>query len=282
MSEAALWNRTKFPLTAQSLADELRRCGMAAGQTVLVHMAMSKLNFVVGGAQAVVMAFLDVLGPTGTLMMPTHTLYNLDPIESQNPPIPESWHQTIRDHLPAYDPRRSPTMNMGTVPELFRTWPGVRRSAHPTTSFAALGPNAQFLIDNHPLKDETGDASPVGRLYDLDGEVLLLGVEHWNNTSLHLAESRADYPGKGNLKTGSAILVDGQRQWVEYEVFDTGGDDFGALGTAFDSAYDIVVNKIADAEVRFFKQRAVVDFATAWIEKHRDLTRDSTTNSASE
>lgn len=278
MSESDLIQRTDFPLTAQSLADELRRCGMAEGQTVLVHMAMSKLNWVVGGAQAVIMAFLDVLGKDGTLMMPTHTLYNIDPAEWNHPPVPESWIQTIRDHTPAYDPRTSPTLQMGTVPELFRTWPGAFRSAHPATSFAALGPNAHYLIDDHPLEDETGDGSPIGRLYDLNGEVLLLGVEHWNNTSLHLAESRASYPGKRTFKAGSSMLVDGQQKWVEYEVFETYGDDFGPIGEAFDTAHQITVDKIAGAEVRFFKQRAVVDFAVAWIEKHRDLTRDTAGN----
>jgi aminoglycoside 3-N-acetyltransferase len=204
MSEAELVQRTGFPLTAHSLADALRRCGMAEGQTVLVHMAMSKLSWVVGGAQAVIMAFLDVLGPTGTLMMPTHTTYNTDPAEWQHPPVPESWWQTIRNHTPAYDPRTSPTRIMGAVPELFRTWPGVIRSAHPVTSFAALGPNARYLIDDHVLEEETGERSPVGRLYELDGEVLLLGVEHWNNTSLHLAEYRANYPGKRTFKADSS------------------------------------------------------------------------------
>lgn len=274
MSNLELIERTNFPLTAQSLANELRRCGMAQDHTVLVHMAMSKLNWVVGGAQAVILALLDVLGENGTLMMPTHTLYNIDPIEWSNPPVPENWKPTIRAHMPAYDPRTSPSSEMGTVPELFRNWPGTIRSAHPATSFAAHGPNAHFLIDGHPLDCETGDSSPIGKLYELDGYVLLLGVTHWNNTSLHLAEERADYPGKSTLLTGSAILVDGTRQWVEYEVFDTYGDDFGPIGEAFDTAHNITVNQIAAAEVRYFKQRASVDFAVAWIEKHRDLTKD--------
>jgi aminoglycoside 3-N-acetyltransferase len=273
MPEAEVVQRTDFPLTVQSLADQLRQHGMAAGQTVIVHMAMSKLNWVVGGAQAVILTFLDVLGPEGTLMMPTHTTYNTDPAEWQHPPVPEAWWQTIRDHTPAYDPRTSPTREMGAVPELFRTWPGVVRSAHPVASFAALGPHARFLTEDHALEEDTGERSPVGRLYELDGHVLLLGVEHWNNTSLHLAEARANYPGKRTLRTGCSMLVNGQQQWVNYESLELYGDDFGPLGAAFDTVYPVSVGKIADAEVRFFRQRAVVDFAVAWIEKHRDLTR---------
>jgi len=160
---------------------------------------------------------------------------------------------------------------MGAVPELLRTWPGALRSAHPATSFAAIGPNAAYLTADHRLEEESGNRSPVGRLYELDGEVLLLGVTHWNNTSLHLAEVRAHYPGKSTLRTGSAMLIAGTRQWVDYEVLHTYGDDFGEIGQAFDSAHNIAVQQIAQAEVRLFKQRAVVDFAVAWMEQRRDL-----------
>jgi aminoglycoside 3-N-acetyltransferase len=275
MSEAKLIEQTSFPLTARSLAEELRACGLHAGQTVLAHMAMSKLGWVVGGQEAVLMAFLDVLGPEGTLMMPTHTTNNTDPAEWQHPPIPQDWWQWVRDNTPAYNPATTPTRQMGAVPELLRTWPGVLRSSHPVTSFAAIGPNAAYLLADHALEEDTGDRSPVGRLYELDGDVLLLGVTHWNNTSLHLAEFRARYPGKRNMRSGSAMLVDGVRQWVEYETLDTYGDDFGPIGEAFDRAHPVEVKHIREAEVRLFKQRAVVDFAIGWIEQHRDLTRSN-------
>ena len=261
--------RTEYPLTSLSLAEKLRECGLDTGQTVLVHMALSKLGWIVGGAEAVIWALLDVLGDSGTLMMPTHTLDNTDPLEWENPPVPESWWQLIRDHTPAYNPDTTPSINMGVVPELFRTWPGAVRSAHPATSFAALGPNAKFLTAGHLLGDETGDQSPIGRLYELDGYVLLLGVTHWENTSLHLAEERSNFPGKRSRRMSSAIMVDNERRWVEYESFETGGDDFKDLGQAFETAHSVAVNQIAQAEVRLLKQRDLVDFGVAWIEEHR-------------
>ena len=272
ISEQATIRQTETPLTVASLAEGLRACGLQAGQTVLVHMAMSKLGWVIGGAEAVILAFLEVLGDAGTLMMPTHTTNNTDPSDWQHPPVSRDWWQLIRDHTPAYNPATTPTRSMGIVPELFRTWPGTIRSAHPVTSFAARGPLAEYLIADHALEEETGNRSPVGRLYELDGCVLLLGVDHWNNTSLHLAEARANYPGKRELHTGSAMLVDGHRQWVQYATLDTYGDDFGQIGQAFDAAHPIAVQRIGQADVRFFKQRAVVDFAIGWIEQHRDLT----------
>ena len=271
MSEEGIIERTTAPLTVASLTEQLRACGLAEGQTVLAHLAMSRLGWVIGGAEAVILALLAAVGDRGTIMMVTNCSNNTDPCEWQHPPVPEGWWQTIRDHTPGYNPLTTPTRGMGVVPELFRTWPGAVRSAHPAFSLAAVGPQAQYLVADHALEEDSGDRSPLGKLYELDGHVLLLGVDHWNNTSLHLAEFRADYPGKRNLRTGSAMLINGRRQWVAYETLGTSADDFGEIGDAFDRAHNIVVQQINAAPVRFFRQRLVVDFAVAWMEQHRDF-----------
>ena len=67
------------------------------------------------------------------------------------------------------------------------------------------------------------------------------------------------------------MLVDGPQRWVEYETLHTSDDDFGPLGEAFDAAHGVEIQQIAAAEVRLFRQRAVVDFAVSWMEQHRDL-----------
>jgi aminoglycoside 3-N-acetyltransferase len=272
MSERDIVERTATPLTVASLTGHLRACGLAEGQTVMVHLAMSKLGWIVGGAEAVILALLDAVGDTGTIMMPTNSSNNTDPCEWQHPPVPEAWWRTIRDHTPAYNPLTTPTRGMGVVPELFRTWPGARRSAHPAFSLAALGPHAEYLVADHALDEDAGDRSPLGRLYELDGHVLLLGVDHWNNTSLHLAEFRANYPGKRTLRTGSAMLVNGRRQWVSYATLEGNPDDFGEIGAAFDRAHNIAIQRIRGAAVRFFRQRLIVDFAIGWMEQHRNLS----------
>jgi aminoglycoside 3-N-acetyltransferase len=269
VSEKDIILRSATPLTVSSLAEQLRACGLAEGQTVLVHLAMSKLGWIVGGAEAVILALLAAVGESGTVMMPTNSGNNTDPYEWQHPPVPEEWWQTIRDHTPPYNPLTTPTRGMGAVPELFRTWPGAIRSAHPAFSLAALGPRAEYLVAGHALTEDTGDRSPLGKLYELDGHVLLLGVDHSNNTSLHLAEFRANYPGKRDLRTGSAMLVNGQRQWVPYETLESDAGDFGELGAAFDRAHNVAIQQIGGAQVRFFRQRLLVDFAVEWMERHR-------------
>ena len=238
---------------------------------MLVHLAMSKLGWIIGGPQAVILALLAAVGDSGTIMMVTSSSGNTDPSGWANPPVPEEWWPDIRDHTPAYNPHTTPTLGLGAVPELFRTWPGAVRSAHPAFALAALGPHAEYLTAGHALDKGSGDHSPLGKLYELDGHVLLLGVDHRNNTSLHLAESRANYPGKRTLRAGSAMLVNGRRQWVSYEASDDDAQDFGEIGAAFDAAHDIAVQQVNGAGVRLFKQRPLVDFAVAWMEQHRDF-----------
>jgi aminoglycoside 3-N-acetyltransferase len=256
--------------TVASLADEFATCGLAPGQTVVVHSSMSKIGgSIVGGAEAVIHALLKVLTPDGTLMMPTNTTENTDPANWRNPPVPESFWPVIHANAPAYDPTTTPTRMMGRIPELFRTWPGVRRSGHPIGSFAAWGKHADYLTNDHRLLDEFGATSPIGRLYELDGYVLLLGVGHANNTSLHLAEYRAKWPSKRMIAEGTAMYVDGVRQWVKFETLELIPDDFNDMGDSYEAEYHIPRGKVGNAEVRFMKQRPLIDYAVQWMEKNR-------------
>lgn len=271
MPEVATISDNFLPLTVDSLAEQFAACGLAAGQTVLVHSSMSKMGWIAGGPVAVIQALLRVLTPTGTLMMPTHTNANTDPTYWQHPPVPASWWPIIQQHSPAFDPAITPTREMGVIAELFRTWPGALRSNHPIGSFAALGPHAAYLTAHHPLEEMFGDRSPIGKLYERDGYILLIGVGHGNNTSLHLAEFRANWPGKRKIKEGTAMYVDGVRQWVNFEMFDLETDDFDQIGDSYEVKNNIPRHKVGRAEVRFMKQRPLVEYAVQWMETNRNF-----------
>ena len=267
MNEADVIRETPEPRTRQSLARDLRHLGLEAGTTVLVHSSLRSLGWVSGGAVAVVQALMEVITAEGTLVMPTHSGDLSDPAGWKNPPVPQSWWTIIRQTMPAFDPRTTPARGMGRIVEVFRTWPDVLRSDHPATSFAAWGKQAAFVTVNHIPDNEMGDSSPLGRLYDLDGWVLLMGVGYDSNTSFHLAEYRL--PGAKPIRPSAPIIENGQRVWKAYDDIDLDDSTFEQMGADFEAAGHVSTGNVGSAEARFFTQRRAVDFAVQRLQAHR-------------
>jgi len=268
-SEGEVVKETQSPNTITTLKRDFKTLGITAGSVIIMHSSLSEIGWTVGGPVSVIQALMETLTSNGTLIMPTFSSDNTDPTEWENPPVPESWWNTIKNEMPAYQPEITPTREMGKIIEAFRTWPNVIRSDHPSLSFAAWGKSAKFIIGDHRLTSGLGEHSPLARIYDLDGKILLIGVNHYNNTSLHLAEYRSDFSGKKHIKNGSAMIKNKKRQWVEYEDLDHNSDDFEQLGIDFESEVNYTIGKIGIAEVRLISQREIVDFAIDWFKKNR-------------
>lgn len=258
-------------ITADMLAADFRRLGVQEGMTILLHSSFKSLGqWVAGGPVAVILALEQVLGEEGTLVMPTQSADLTDPSGWSRPPVPEAWWPGIREHMPAYDPALTPVRGMGIIPDCFRKQKGVRRSGHPVDSFAAWGKHRDAIIDGHGLEYAFGEQSPLARIYELGGSVLLLGVDHGNNTSLHLAEHRADYAGKQEVMAGAPMMVDGVRQWVEFKDYNWNSDDFAELGADFSRETGrIVSGQVAASAAQLVPQREIVDYGVKWLEQHR-------------
>ena len=236
-----------------------RELGIRQGMTVMTHTSLSSLGYVCGGAQTVIEALLETVTREGTIVMPTQSWKNLDPDVGVHSEISEADWQRLRDHWPAYDKRLTPTQTMGTVAEMFRQWPGTLRSDHPARSVAANGRHARRLTKSHDLQNIFGDGSPIGRLYNLDAYVLLIGVGYDKNTSLHLADARANYPGKHNSLEHSAVYESGKRVWKAYETLYVDGHDFVQIGEAFEQTHTVRKVTLGNATLRLMRQRELVD-----------------------
>lgn len=273
MPEGQVVQKTETLATVESLQADFEALGIEKGMVLIVHSSLSAMGWVCGGAVAVIIALQEVLGETGTLVMPTHSTDLSDPSQWQNPPVPESWWQTIRETMPAYEPDLTPTRSMGKIAETFRKQNDVLRSAHPLHSFCAKGPQASYIIDNHSLAYGMGENSPLARIYDLHGSVLLLGVGHSSNTSIHLAEYRSDFPSKRVVQEGAPISQADSRSWTTFENIDVNDSDFDRLGEDFlrsDAGKVVQRGKVGIADCQRMLQPAVVDFAVDWFEENRE------------
>nr|WP_308531362.1 AAC(3) family N-acetyltransferase [uncultured Paenibacillus sp.] len=220
--------------TVETLRADLMALGVREGSTLLVHSSFKALGkWVCGGPSAVVLALEAALGEQGTLVMPTHSGDLGDPARWQNPPVPKAWWDTIREQMPAYDPELTSLWYMGVIPDTFRKQKGTLRSGHPQVSFAARGREAKAITADHELEFGLGERSPLARIYEQRGDVLLLGVGHGNNTSIHLAELRANYPGKEIYAAKAPMQVKGERRWVEFTELEYDSEDFEQLGADF-------------------------------------------------
>lgn len=268
-TEEEVVNLTNQPNSIKSLIHDFKTLRIKAGSVIIMHSSLSEIGWTIGGPVAVIIALMKVLTSEGTLIMPTFSGDNTDPSHWENPSVPKSWWHLIRNESPAYHPAITPTRGMGIIAETFRTWPKVLRSNHPVSSFAAWGKNAKYITKNHELTTDLGENSPLARIYELNGQILLIGVTHENNSSLHLAEYRSSFPKKHYILTGSAMLVNNERKWVEWKELDLNSDDFDQMGKDFESNINYVPGRVGLTEARLISQQKIVDFAKEWFNKNR-------------
>lgn len=271
MAERDVIRKTKRPLTETRCKEALAALGVEPGMVLLVHSSLSSLGWVCGGSATVILALQGLLRSYGTLVMPTHSGQLSDPEYWSAPAVPKSWWEEIRSSMPPFDPELTPTRGMGRIPELFRTQSGVYRSRHPNLSFAAWGGHALDVVDSHELEYGLGEGSPLARIYELDGWVLLLGVGYENSTSFHLAEYRTTYGKKREVTKYAPVVVDGHRRWKSFADINIDSSDFGRIGREFEKRHSksVRVGQVGLATARLFPQRLSVDYAATWIRRKR-------------
>ncbi len=217
----------------EQLVADLKRLGLQPGDIVLVHSSLSSIGRVEGGADSVIEALLEVLGPSGTLAFPSF-----------------HWMQPYDPNLPS---------KMGVISERFRTWPGVVRGFHATHPVNAIGPQADALLKDHiESPTSSGPETPFGRLIEFGGKILLLGVDNDRNTTMHTIEQivEASY-----LTDRDATYLDaaGQVQMIHLKLNPGPHRDFIGLDPALRRSGAQVMGKVGGAVARLIDARKMHD-----------------------
>ena len=225
-------------LSRDRVERQLLDLGVAAGGVLLVHTAFSRVGPVEGGPAGLIAALRGVLGVGGTLVMPSMT--------------------DDDDH--PFDPTATNCRWMGIVADTFWRLPGVLRSDNPH-AFAAVGPHAPAITADHPLDCPHGQKTPVDRVQELDGQVLLLGVGHDANTTIHLAEALAGV--RYRQPKYVTVLRDGEPVRIHYGETDHCCQNFALLDGWLQADQQQRRGGVGYAEARLARARDIVAQATA-------------------
>ena len=216
------------------LTTQILGLGVKPGGVLLLHTSFSKVAPVERGPHGLIAALQSAVGSKGTLVMPSMA--------------------DDDDH--PFDPRKTDCLGMGVVADTFWRVHGVLRSDSPH-AFAAIGPKAADIAAEHPLDVPHGLNSPVGRVYELDGQVLLLGVGHDADTTVHLAETMAGVRYRRSKYV--TTLKDGQPVRFDYSEIDHCCQNFA------------VMDQWLEAER--LQRRGIVGYAEARLARSRDIVQ---------
>ena len=258
--------------TAAALADDLAALGLAAGDAVMVHASLRAVGPVLGGADGVIAALRQVVGPQGCILAYVSWLEQFeDALDDDGGLDP-----VLKPFIPAFDAATSrANPDHGWFAEALRTTPGTRRSGNPGASVAALGAGAEAFTADHPLDYGYGEGSPFARLVAAGGKVLMLGAPLDTMSLLHHAEHLADIPGKHVRRMDVPLAAGDGVRWQTITEFDTvdpvidglADDYFASIVEAFLASGQGTRGRVGDAPSVLVPAAAMTGFAVDWLER---------------
>ena len=247
-------SKTPVSVTRAQLAAGLRELGLAEGDSLIIHSSLSSMGHMEGGAEAVIEALLEAIGPRGNLMLPAF---------NYSAPVPE----------PYFDPATTPART-GAIPEAGRKRPGAVRSLHPSHSVAVIGPQAVELTRDHLSVRAFGIGSPIDRLAQMGGKVLLLGVGHTSHSLIHVAEEYAGVPKVSfypEARFFNVLMPDGSVRPHQLDTSPSCSTAFGAAELVLRQAGEIHDARIGAAKVQLMSAAAVVRLVKRIITEKPDI-----------
>ena len=256
----------KDPVTKELLKEALTSLGVNNKMIIEVHSRLSAFNYMIGGARTIVDVLMELTDNGGTLLMPTQVRDNSEPSDWSDPPVSPAVYKAVRSAIPPYNPVTSDIPNMGEVVKNFRSREGVVISNHPCVSYAAWGRYAKLLCNRQSIHFPLSEESPTARLYEMKGNVLLLGADFDTVTCMHLAEYRCDCRPV-QINGVSIETKEGERKWQKYLDLELDSSAFMKVRSIMAKKNMIRETMLGGCRIQFFSASAAIDEATRFLEK---------------
>jgi len=244
-------------VTKRDIIDGLKRVGLKRGANVIVHSSLKSFGRVDGGADSVVDALIETVGDKGTVMMPCFT-YDWQPGQK-------------------FDWSKAQSTWTGKIPTTFGQRPGTKRGKHPLYDVAVRGPLADWIIKvNDRIPMGWGENKIYYQMMEKNGSVLLLGVDHNANSTIHICQELADVPYIANKKPMSRMTLDElmalprdkQEEIIELHMSTMETQkDFNRIEPVLEAAGKIRKTKIGSADVRYMYSKDLIELGTAALKK---------------
>jgi aminoglycoside N3'-acetyltransferase len=259
--------------TTLEIAADLRRLGVRPGELVMAHASLRAIGPVEGGADSVLDALFEVIGPTGTVLM---TLGADDDWAWVNE-RPEAERPALLAGAEPFEAGSTPAdEDIGVLAEVFRTRPGTVVSDHPEGRFGASGALAPALVEEVPWDHYYGAGSPLERLVERSGRVLRLGADLDTLTLLHYAEFLVPLPTKRHVRRHRMVATPTGPELRVVETLDDsdgivdhpGEDYFAVILREYLAAGRAIIGRVGDAGAELLDAADVVGFGVAWMAEH--------------
>lgn len=251
-----------MPATRSSLTADLRQIGLEPGAVAMVHASVRAIGPVTGGVNVIIQSLFDALGPAATLV----AYVDFEPF----------YEDTDDTEVPVFDKRIAhAARDHGVLHETLRNWPGAVRSDHPDAGVVAIGARAEWITADHPFQYGYGEGSPLAKVVEAGGKVLMLGAPLDTITLLHYAEHLARIPDKRIHRYRRLMPGPAGPQWVDFEEFDTGdpvheklpSNVFEMIATDYLASGRGAAGPFGAATASLFDGADLVKFGARWIER---------------
>jgi aminoglycoside 3-N-acetyltransferase len=255
-------------VTLSECVTRFSEAGIAAGDTIVVHGSLKAVGWISGGANTIIDALLQVIGPQGTLIVPAQYTENLDP-GLLDQPIDPSLAKVLRQSQPPFRGKATHFPSMGALTTAVQLDERSKISDHPTCAVVALGKHAKWITADHPLSPAFGWGSPYAKAAELNAKVVLIGVDYSVLSALHTVQVQTKaLPWCIHAACVGPLEAPHRVTYLDLNYTTA---SFNVIGLAYESAHPISPLRLGHAVLKVLELTELLKFAKTWMERNETL-----------